>query len=37
VEEYAFHIRETAIFLAFIWVYGTKAIRHIFALGRKGK
>jgi len=37
VEEYAFHLCETAIFLAFIWVYGTMAIRHIFALGRKGK
>jgi hypothetical protein len=37
VEEYAFHICETAIFLAFIWVYGRMAIRHIFALGEKEK
>jgi len=37
VEEYAFHICETAIFLALIWVYGRLAIRHILALGRKGK
>ena len=35
VEEYAFHICETAIFLAFIWVYGRLAISHILALGRK--
>ena len=37
VEEYAFHICETAIFLAFLWVYGTRAIREILALGRKDK
>ncbi len=37
LEEYAFHICETAITLAFIWVYGRLAIRHILALGRKDK
>lgn len=36
-EEYAFHICETAITLAFIWVYGRLAIRHILSLGRKEK
>ncbi len=36
VEEYAFHICETAIFLTFIWVYGNLAIKHIFEIGRKG-
>ena len=35
VEEYAFHLCETAIFLAFIWVYGRMAIRHILTLGQK--
>lgn len=35
VVEYAFHICETAITLTFIWVYGSLAIRHILALGRK--
>ena len=37
VEEYAFHIVETAIFLAFLWVYGSRAIRDILTLGRKEK
>jgi intracellular septation protein A len=37
VEEYAFHICETAIFLAFIVVYGNLAIRHIFTIGQKDK
>ena len=35
LEEYAFHICETVIALAFIWVYGRLAIRHILSLGRK--
>jgi hypothetical protein len=37
LEEYAFHICETAITLAFIWVYGSLAIRHILSIGRKEK
>jgi len=37
VEEYAFRICETAVFLTFISVYAWLAIRHIIALGRKDK
>lgn len=37
VEEYAFHICETAIFLAFILVYGRMAIRHILAIEKTDK
>jgi hypothetical protein len=37
IEELAFRICETAVFLTFISVYGLLAIRHILALARKNK